>query len=149
MEAVSMAHDGRPASIVRRVGGDTLFDRIFTEAPFSAEWLLSCTQDLGARDILTNHLAWRVIDIWESALRTVMSHQSSDFGIVLRSVKPLPPIVTESVPISIQDSHETDPGSWITIVKITEEALSISELEAKLQALLPDYGITLWNDSPK
>ena len=48
-DVVAKAHDGQPAPIVRRVGGDTLFDRIFTEPPFSAEWLLRCTQDIGAQ----------------------------------------------------------------------------------------------------
>jgi len=146
-KAVAMAHDGRPASIVRRVGGDTLFDRIFTESPFTAEWLLRCTQNHNARAILTNHLAWRVIDIWESALRTVMSWQSDDLGIVLHSVKPLPPIVTESVPMAIQDAYEIDQGHWITIVRITAEDLSIPEFEAQLQTLLPDHGITVWKDA--
>jgi hypothetical protein len=146
--AVSMAHDGQPASIVRRVGGDTLFDRIFTDAPFSAEWLLRCTQDHDARDILINHLAWRVVDIWESALRTVMSHQSRDLGIILHSVKPLPPIVTESVPMAIQDVYEINHGTdWFTIVKITAEDLSLLEFEAQLQTLLPDHGITVQKDA--
>lgn len=144
--AVSMAHDGQPASIVRRVGGDTLFDRIFTDAPFSAEWLLRCARDHDARDILINHLAWRVIDIWESALRTVMSQQSRDLGIVLHSVKPLPPMVTESVPMAIQDVCEVN-GNWFTIVKITAEDLSIPEFEVQLQTLLPDHGITVQKDA--
>ncbi|WP_291521802.1 hypothetical protein [Acidithiobacillus sp.] len=148
-DAVAKAHDGQPASIMRRVGGDTLFDRIFTEAPFSAEWLLRCTEDGNARDILVNHLAWRVIDLWESALRTVMSQQSHDLGIVLHSAMPLPPIVTESLPITLQDVYEVLPGHWVTIVTQTASAgeIGLCELETQLQTLLPDHGVTVQKDA--
>ncbi|CDQ12063.1 protein of unknown function [Acidithiobacillus ferrivorans] len=152
-DAVAKAHDGQPAPIVRRVGGDTLFDHIFTEPPFSAEWLLRCTQDScaqdshSARDILENHLAWRVIDLWESALRTVMSRQTNDLGIVVHSAKPLPPILTETMPLTLQDSYEIQSGRWVTIVTATD-ALDLTGLEAQLQNLLPDHGITIQKDAP-
>ncbi|MHB1882062.1 MAG: hypothetical protein ACYCPA_07735, partial [Acidithiobacillus sp.] len=158
-DAVARAHDGLPASIIRRVGGDTLFDRIFTEAPFSAEWLLRCAADGNAKDILVNHLAWRVIDLWESALRVVMSQQSHDLGIILHSAKPLPPIITESLPLTIQDVYEVQPGHWVTIVTLTagsrlsqpavpaREELGPSALEAQLQMMLPDHGITVQKDT--
>lgn len=146
-DAVAKAHDGQPASIIRRVGGDMLFDRIFTEAPFSAEWLLRCTQDVNAQSVLSNHLAWRVIDLWESALRTVMSQQSHDLGIVLHSAMPLPPIVTEALPLTLQDVYEINPGHWVTIVTLTAEELGLSALETQLQTLLPDHGITVQKDA--
>lgn len=147
-DAVARAHDGQPASIIRRVGGDTLFDRIFTEAPFSADWLLRCTKDVNAQAILSNHLAWRVIDLWESALRTVMSQQSHDMGIVLHSAMPLPPVVTESLPITLQDVYEVQPGHWVTIVTQTAAGeIGLCELEAQLQTLLPDHGITVQKDA--
>ena len=146
-DVVAKAHDGQPASIVRRVGGDTLFDRIFTDAPFSAEWLLRCTQDIGAQYILENHLAWRVIDLWESALRAVMSRQSHDLGIVIQSTKPLPPILTESLPLTLQDAYEIQPGRWVTIVVPAADTFDLSEMEAQLQNLLPDYGITIQKDA--
>ncbi len=146
-DAVGKAHDGQPAPIIRRVGGDTLFDRIFTESPFSAEWLLRCTQDTEAQAILANHLAWRVIDIWESALRTILSQQSHDLGIVLHSAMPLPPIVTESLPITLQDVYEVQAGHWVTIVTLTAEYPGLSALETQLQTLLPDHGITVQKDA--
>jgi len=154
-DAVAKAHDGQPAPIIRRVGGDTLFDRIFTEAPFSAEWLLRCTEDGNARDILVNHLAWRVIDLWESALRTVMSQQLHESGIVLHSTMPLPPIITESLPLTLQDVYEVQPGHWVTIVTLAGFAedvglpadLQAADLEAQLQTLLPDHGITVQKDA--
>jgi hypothetical protein len=153
MDAVAKAHDGQPASIIRRAGGDTLFDRILTDPPFSAEWLLRCTQDIGAdshpaRDILENHLAWRVIDIWESALRAVISRQSHDLGIVIQSTKPLPPILTEALPLTLQDAYEIQPGRWVTMVTQAEELdLDLCEIEAQLQNLLPDHGITIQKDA--
>ena len=146
-DVVAKAHDGQPAPIVRRVGGDTLFDRIFTEPPFSAEWLLRCTQDIGAQYILENHLAWRVIDLWESALRAVISRQSHDLGIVIQSTKPLPPILTEALPLTLQDAYEIQPGRWVTIVVPTADTFDLSEMEAQLQNLLPDYGITIQKDA--
>jgi hypothetical protein len=144
-DAVAKAHDGQPASIIRRVGGDTLFDRIFTEPPFSAEWLLRCTQDIGAQYILENHLAWRVIDLWESALRAVISRQSNDLGIVIQSTRSLPPILTEALPLTLQDAYEIQPGRWVTIVTATD-APDLTEIEAQLQNLLPDHGITIQKD---
>ena len=146
-DAVAKAHDGQPAHIIRRVGGDTLFDRIFTEAPFSAEWLLRCTQDVNAQMVLENHLAWRVIDLWESALRAVMAQPSHDLGIVLHSAMPLPPIITESLPLTLQDVYEIQAGHWVTIVTLTTEELDLRELETRLQALLPDHGVTIQKDA--
>lgn len=145
-DAVARAHDGLPAPIIRRVGGDTLFDRVFTEAPFSAEWLLRCTRDENAQAVLETHLAWRVIDLWESALRAVMSRQSSDLGIVILSTKPLPPVLTETLPLTVQDAYEIQRGRWITIATPVEN-LDLSEIEAQLQALLPDHGITIQKDA--
>ena len=152
-DAVARAHDGLPAPIIRRVGADTLFDRIFTEAPFSADWLLRCTRDENAQAVLETHLAWRVIDLWESALRAVMSRQSHDLGIVIRSSSPLPAIVTEALPLTLQDAYEIQPGYWITIVTLAgcephaAEDPDLSELEARLQTLLPDHGITVQKDA--
>ncbi|MDA8153087.1 MAG: hypothetical protein M0003_10310 [Acidithiobacillus sp.] len=145
-DAVAKAHDGQPAHIIRRVGGDTLFDRIFTEAPFSAEWMLRCAQDSNAQTVLESHLAWRVIDLWESALRAVMTQQSHDLGIVLHSAMPLPPIITESLPLTLQDAYEIQVGHWVTIVTLTKE-MGISDLEAQLQTLLPDHGVTIQKDA--
>jgi len=147
IDAVAKAHDGQPAHIIRRVGGDTLFDRIFTEAPFSAEWLLRCAQDTNAQAILSNHLAWRVIDLWESALRAVMAQQSHDLGIVLHSVMPLPPAVTNVLPLTLQDVYEIQDGHWVTIVTLAAEELDPCELEARLQSLLPEHAITMQKDA--
>ena len=147
-DLVSKAHDGQPASIYRRLGGHLLFDRIFTDAPFSAEWLLRCAQDAGARNILENHLAWRVIDIWESAIHTLLSRQhEEDLGPVIHSNQPLPSSITESLPMTFQDVYEIQPGHWVTI--LTPDScrnMKNSDLEAQLQALLPNYGITMQKD---
>lgn len=144
-DAVSRAHDGQPAHIVRRVGGDVLFDRIFTEAPFSTEWLLRCTQDANAQSILENHLAWRVIDLWESAVRAVLSRQSNDLEIVVYSVNPLPAGITETLPLTLQDAYEIHPGRWVTMLSATAD-LDLDEIEERLQNLLPDYGIVVQKD---
>lgn len=145
-DAVSRAHDGQPAPIVRRAGGDTLFDRIFTEAPFSAEWLLRCTRDENAQAILENHLSWRVIDLWESALRAVMSRQTHDLGLVILSSRPLPPIVTEALPLTLQDAYEIQPGRWATIAT-SADGQDAHEIEARLRSLLPDHCIAIQKDA--
>ena len=145
-DAVARAHDGLPAPILRRVGGDTLFDRIFAEAPFSAEWLLRCTRDPDAQAILDTHLAWRVIDLWESAMRMVMARQSRELGIVILSTKPLPPVLTETLPLTLQDAYEIQPGRWITIAPQVD-GLDLAEIETQLQNLLPDHGITIQKDA--
>ncbi len=153
--AVSGAHDGRPADIVRRIGGDTLFDRIFTDAPFSAGWLRDCTGDEdslagGSREILANHLSWRVIDIWESALRAVLSsHEQNNLPggqeITVYSCKPIPATVTEALPVTLRDSWEVARDTWITA--LFSESLSAGDLEDALKEMLPDHGITMAMDA--
>lgn len=145
-DAVSKAHDGQPANIIRRVGGDTMFDRFFTEAPFSAEWLLRCTRDELAKEILVQHLSWRVINLWESALRTLISRQAYEMGVIVHSAIPLPPIVTESMPITFQEVYEIQPGHWVTVVSCNAAGLDIPELEKQLKMLLPNHGITVQKD---
>ena len=142
-DAVSRAHDGQPAPIIRRMGGDTLFDHVFTEAPFSAEWLLRCTLDSNAQTVLEHHLAWRVIDIWESTLRAVMSSQAYEPGVVIRSTIPLPVDITETLPLTLQDTYEIQPGYWVTLATPSADEFDVSVMEAQLQALLPGHGITI------
>ena len=88
-----------------------------------------------------------MIDLWESALRAVISRQSHDLGIVIQSTKPLPPILTEALPLTLQDAYEIQPGRWVTIVVPTADTFDLSEMEAQLQNLLPDYGITIQKDA--
>ena len=78
-----------------------------------------------------------------------MSQQSHDLGIVLHSAMPLPPIVTESLPITLQDVYEVLPGHWVTIVTQTASAgeIGLCELETQLQTLLPDHGVTVQKDA--
>ncbi|MHB1704734.1 MAG: hypothetical protein ACYCSH_01620 [Acidithiobacillus sp.] len=142
-DAVSRAHDGQPAPIIRRMGGDTLFDHVFTEAPFSAEWLLRCTRDINAQTVLEHHLAWRVIVIWESTLRAVMSSQAYEPGVIIRSTIPLPVDITETLPLTLQDTYEIQPGYWVTLATPSADEFDVSVMEAQLQALLPGHGITI------
>ncbi len=148
--AVSGAHDGRQADIVRQIGGDTLFDRIFTDAPFSADWFRDCAVDEdsladGSREILANHLSWRVIDIWESAMRTLLSSDEQNDPpagqeITVYSCKPISPMVTESLPVTIRDSWEVAKDTWMTV--LFSESLPTVDLENALKEMLPDHGIT-------
>lgn len=140
-EAVSKAHDGQPTPIVRSVGGDTLFDHILADAPFSADWLLRCTQESEAENILHTHLAWRVIDLWESTMRVLLSRQSEASNYLITSTKPLPAIVTEAVAITLQDVYEIQSGQWITVAEMKNTLLSAPELETQLQNLLPEHEI--------
>lgn len=145
--SVSKAHDGQATPIVRHIGGDTLFDHILSDAPFSADWILRCTQDHEAENILRTHLAWRVIDIWESAMRTLMSRRCAALSLIIASTSPLPAVVTEALPLILQDVYEIQSGRWITSAEVTKGDVSLSDLEARLQNLLPDHGITVQKEA--
>ncbi|MGE0047767.1 MAG: hypothetical protein AB7T01_02375 [Acidithiobacillus sp.] len=149
IDTVSRSHDGQPASIVRRIGGDWLFDRIFTEAPFSAGWFRDCVEDGASRQILEDHFSWCVISIWESALRAVFSHHGNgDMGLLIHSSKPLPSTLTESEPVTFQDVYEIRPGYWVTILSPDSYAgRSAEDAEARLQELLPEHDITIQKES--
>ncbi len=147
IDAVSKAQDGQPATIIRRLGGDTLFDRVITESPFSSDWLLACTKDEEARKILEHHLCWRAINTWESALRVVLSKQSPEIGVVVYSAQPLPSSIANDLPLTIQDAYEIQPGQWVTLVTMNDESLSKSDLERQLQSILPDHHIIIQKDT--
>lgn len=152
-DQVSRAHDGQPAQIVRRMGGDTLFDRILSDAPFSANWLSRCVGEPSARAILENHLAWRVIDLWESAIRTL--HSSAHRGKwVVHSTAPLPANLTEVLPITILDAFEVSSGQWVTVCDWTADTLDRESdtgdreerqwaLQRAISRLLPDHRISV------
>jgi hypothetical protein len=147
IDAVSKAQDGQPATIIRRMGGDTLFDRVITDPPFSSDWFLACTKDEEARKILEYHLCWRAINTWESALRVVLSKQSSEIGVVVYSAQPLPSSIANDLPLTIQDAYEIQPGQWVTLVTMNDESLSKSDLERQLQSILPDHHIIIQKDT--
>ena len=77
---------------------------------------------------------------------SMMSRQSHELGIVILSTKPLPPVLTETLPLTLQDAYEIQPGRWVTIAPPVD-GLDLSEIEAQLQALLPDHGITIQKDA--
>lgn len=147
LDLVARAHDGQPAQIVRRMGGDTLFDRIFTEAPFSADWFLTSADDPCARSILENHLAWRVIDLWESAIRVLQSAVAHRGKWVVHSLAPLPATITETLPITLLDVFQTDSGAWITVCDWADSAQSDNReewqhaIQRALSSALPDHQI--------
>lgn len=145
-DAVSKAYNGQPASIIRRMGGDTLFDHILTEAPFSAEWFLRSARDSIARDILINHIVWVTLGLWQSTMRTIISQQSHTIGTVLHSSKPIPVSITESLPLTFQDVFEVESDHWVTIVRISGD-MPIDEIERSLQAQLPEHDITVQMDT--
>ena len=44
-------------------------------------------------------------------------------------------------------SEALQPGRWVTIVVPAADTFDLSEMEAQLQNLLPDYGITIQKDA--
>lgn len=145
--SASKAHDGCPASIVRRIGGDTLFDRIFTDAPFSAEWLLRCLTEDGATEILEKHLSWRVIDIWESALRVTFSQQvGNHLNLIIYSLRPLPASVPETFSLTLHETCEVQSGQWVSLASMPRSA-DLADVELRLQELFPDHRIRMQEDT--
>lgn len=74
-------------------------------------------------------------------------------GAIIHSKMPLPPVITESLPLSLQDAYEITPppegdrpGHWVTIATLGAE-LDLPALEAQLRMLLPDHGITVQKDA--
>lgn len=49
--------------------------------------------------------------------------------------------------MTLQDAYEIQPGRWVTIVVPAADTFDLSEMEAQLQNLLPDYGITIQKDA--
>ncbi len=152
-DAVSKAHDNQPANIIRRIGGDVMFDRIFTESPFSALWFRRCVNDKECRTILTNLLTWRILDIWDSALRIILSNsenskflftsnENSNPEFIVRSNKPIPSNVASRLPITLSSSWMLGVNEWITTV-LTHN-ISKSDLDESLRMILPDYDIFIF-----
>ena len=76
-----------------------------------------------------------------------MSLHEQHIAIVDSATEPLPPILTEALPLTLQDAYEIQPGHWVTIVVPAADTFDLSEMEAQLQNLLPDYGITIQKDA--
>lgn len=147
-DAVARALDGQSAEIVRRLGGNMLFDRIYTAAPFSADWLRACVKDAIAREVLVNHLAWLVLTLWESAWRTIFSRWGDDKCMLLADA-PLPDVIVEALPITLLDSQvyrSEDSGRdvWLTVLRLGGDLTEQDALE-RLQRLLPDARIRPWS----
>jgi hypothetical protein len=132
-EAVSCLYDGKPADIERAIGGAMLFDWVFTDAPFSAEWMLRCTHEDAAYDILENHFLWLVIHLLEGLTRALSSCLGS--AIPFFGEKFISAEVAESLGLTVIDCFEmqTESGvQCVTLVKAENGELS----EATLNKLL-------------
>ena len=79
------AYDDRPTDICRMMGDNVLFDRIFRDAPFSAEWLSRTAKGQGDSNVLTvdgEILAVRIANsvsvLWESVCRVLLSNENNN-----------------------------------------------------------------------
>lgn len=141
MDTVARSFDNQPASMIRHVGNDVLFDRIFREAPFSAEFIAQAMMrpDIEG-NILAFRLAWMTVSIWEAAWRTVGIRQDGNTDeIVVVASRPLPAsvIFEQNLPISIGESFEFE-GAWATLVRTD---LSAPDLFSALRGILPEASI--------
>ncbi|MBU2844085.1 hypothetical protein [Acidithiobacillus thiooxidans] len=129
---ISRLYDGNPAHIERRIGGMVLFDWIFTDAPFSAEWMLRCTQDAAAYDILENHYLWLVIHFMEGLTRAVSSCFGNTIPIFGQAISAS---VAESFGLTIMDCFEmnTEEGTkFVTLIKSESGEISDDTMQAIL-----------------
>lgn len=56
-------------------------------------------------------------------------------------------MVTEALPLILQDVYEIESGRWITSAEVTKGDVSLSDFEARLQNLLPDHGISVQKEA--
>ncbi|MEY2341447.1 hypothetical protein AB4090_04970 [Acidithiobacillus sp. IBUN Pt1247-S3] len=140
VDTLAISQESIRAPIIRRVGGDMLFDWVYTDAPFSAGWLRDCAEDAVSREVLEQHLVWRVISLWESSNRVILSKIGhSVVEVLVHSRAPIPAVVTETLPITIRDSWEMKKDSWVSVLSL--DLLSVEDAETALQKMLPDHGI--------
>ncbi|MDD5280163.1 hypothetical protein [Acidithiobacillus sp.] len=137
-DMVSRLYDGKPAPIERRIGGDTFFDWIFTGDPFSAAWMLRCTQDQMAYDILENHFLWAVIHIWEGLSRTLMTNHGVVFPIVADRF--LSPELAEGLGLAIVEHMERpreDGGTEKVTLVTSDTGYPDDAIQEALRAVIP------------
>ncbi len=140
---ISCANDGKPCQIIRHIGADILFDYHLPESVFSAQWLLTCTKDDAALAMTQNHLAWRVLHIWNSAMRCILSCRVNFLSAIIYSNNQIPSEVAEECKITIYDVYPMDGGTWLSMVGFDLQGLQdLDEAKKKetLQSIQDELG---------
>ncbi len=142
-EAVSSLYDGRPATIERRIGADTLYDWVFEDPPFTAQWLLESMRETEARSILENRLLWAAMHLWEGVKRLVGQYGNQTLPVF--ADEHISPELAEYLGLSVADRlvmpEESIPGRWgrkrccITIVGSSTGYLSQEVMDALAEQL--------------
>jgi hypothetical protein len=134
------AYDHRPADICRVMGDKVLFDRIFRDAPFSAEWLSRAAKGQGDSDALTvdgEVLAVRIANsvsvLWESVCRVLLSCENNNLlEYSLYTQSRLPETIQGLMAIT-RTASINHLGQWQTLVRTH---LDIEALRQRARDLL-------------
>ncbi len=136
------AYDNRPADICRVMGEKVLFDRIFRDAPFSAEWLSRAAKGLGDQsalnvdgELLAIRVANSVSVLWESVCRVLLSCENNgllEYSLYTQSRLPETIQGLMSITRTASINHL---GQWQTLVRTH---LDIGTLRQRAKDLLGD-----------
>lgn len=130
---VAASFDGRTPDIQRTIGDKVLFDRIYREDPFSAEWMIHAMQSPAHRSVLSLRVAGAVISLWESACRVLLTQGATGlFEVMLDTRIPLPAGISELLPVTTVFSLPRD-DRWRTVVRT---AMDFSGFRAAVSDLL-------------
>lgn len=136
------AYDDSPTEICRMMGDNVLFDRIFRDAPFSAEWLSRTAESQGDSNALTvdgEILAVRIANsvsvLWESVCRVLLSNENNNLmEYSLYTQSKLPETIQGLMAIT-RTASIYHLGQWQTLVRTH---LDISTLRQRANDLLGD-----------
>lgn len=126
---VSRLYDGQPSKIQRQIGVTMLYDWGFKDDPFSAEWMLRCTHEDFAYDILENHFLWLVLHILEGTQRTISACTGDETPVI--GNRYLTPDEAEEYGLTISSCFEMEMESGlkkITMVRPENGHISESDM---------------------
>ncbi len=118
------AYNNRPADICRVIGDKILFDRIFRDAPFSAEWISRAAKGQEGSGVLTLdgevlavRLANSVSVLWESVCRVLLSCENNNLlEYSLYTQSQLPETIQGLIAIT-RTASINHLGQWQTLVR--------------------------------
>ena len=136
------AYDNRPSDICRVLGDTVLFDRVYRDAPFSADWLSRAAQGQGASDtlhtdgeILAVRIANSVSVLWESVCRVLLSCENNNLLEYSLYTQSRLPETIQSLMAITRTASINHLGQWQTFVRTH---LDIDTLRQRAKDLLGD-----------
>lgn len=136
------AYDNRPADICRVMGDKVLFDRIYRDAPFSADWLSRAAkgQDQSGTlnmdgEILAVRIANSVSVLWESVCRVLLSCENNNLMEYSLYTQTCLPETIQSLMAITRTASINHLGQWQTLVRTH---LDIDTLRQRAKDLLGD-----------